>query len=74
LITRDRSRPLAEFGGFLALRTPKAQALQRSLRERGVLSDSRGDHLRLGPAPYLADAQLERAIALLGDSLTALES
>jgi kynureninase len=74
LITRDRARPLAEFGGFLALRTPKARELQLALHERGVLSDSRGDYLRLGPAPYLADAQLERAIALLGDSLAALES
>ena len=33
------------------------------------MSDSRGGYLRLGPAPYLSDEQLERAIALLGDAL-----
>jgi kynureninase len=37
-----------------------------------VLADSRGSWLRLGPAPYLSDAQLESAIELLGDALTAL--
>jgi kynureninase len=69
LITRDRSRPLSDFGGFLALRSPRAQHLQRALRRRGVLTDSRGDSLRLGPAPYLSDTQLERAVELLGDAL-----
>lgn len=72
LITRERSVPLSAFGGFLALRTPRASELQRALRERGVLSDSRGGYLRLGPAPYLSDEQLERAIALLGDALRAV--
>jgi kynureninase len=32
-----------------------------------VLADSRGDVLRLGPAPYLADSQLEEAMARLGE-------
>jgi kynureninase len=62
LITRDRSVPLDRFGGFLALRTPHAEHLQRELARAGVLTDSRGDTLRLGPAPYLNDAQLETAI------------
>ena len=26
------------------------------------MTDSRGRHLRLGPAPYLTDDQLERAV------------
>jgi kynureninase len=71
LISRDTSTPLSSFGGFLALRTPIAGELQRALHERGVLSDSRGDYLRLGPAPYLCDAQLEAAIDRLGDALRA---
>ena len=66
LITRDRSVPLERFGGFLALRSPQADALQRELARAGVLTDSRGDTLRLGPAPYLSDAQLETAIERLG--------
>jgi kynureninase len=71
LITRDRELPLERFGGFLALRTPHAGELQRALAERGVLTDSRGHVLRLGPAPYLTDGQLHQAVAALGDVLAA---
>jgi kynureninase len=66
LLTRDRDTPLDRFGAFLALRSPHANELQRTLATRGVLTDSRGEFLRLGPAPYLADAQLEEAVAALG--------
>jgi kynureninase len=68
VVTRDRATPLSAFGGFLALRSPQrpAERLQQQLRERGVETDSRGDHLRLGPAPYLSDAQLDAAIEALG--------
>jgi kynureninase len=65
LITRERSLPLDRFGGFLALRSSHAEVLQRELARAGVLTDSRGDTLRLGPAPYLTDAQLETAIERL---------
>ena len=71
VVTRDRETPLERFGGFLALRSPRAGELQRELAARGVLTDSRGDFLRLGPAPYLADAQLEDAVAALGALLGA---
>jgi kynureninase len=66
LITRDRATPLEDVGGFLALRSPIAGDLQRALARRGVLTDSRGTWLRLGPAPYLADEQLQAAIDALG--------
>lgn len=69
VITRDRSAPREAFGGFLALTAPKAGELRKTLAERGVLTDSRGDKLRFGPAPYLSDAQLEAAIATLGEVL-----
>jgi kynureninase len=69
VITRERDVPLERFGGFLALRSARAGELQRALAGRGVLSDSRGPWLRLGPAPYLSDAQLEAAIEHLGDVL-----
>jgi kynureninase len=48
--------------GFLALRCTAAESLSSALRARGVFTDSRGDILRLGPAPYLTDEQLRRAI------------
>lgn len=69
VLGRDRDVPLAALGGFLALRTPHAARLTRALAARGVSADWRGDVLRLGPAPYLADAQLEAAVAALGDAV-----
>ena len=72
LITRDRSLPLTEIGGFLVLRSPRAGEICRGLRERGVLADVRGDALRLGPAPYLSDEQLRSAMAALAETVTAL--
>lgn len=69
---RDRSVPLEEIGGFLALHAPRAGDLHRGLRERGVFTDFRGDTLRMGPAPYLSDRQIEDAIEALGDAARGL--
>lgn len=67
IITRDRRVPLDQIGGFLTLPTPRADAIARGLHERGVSVDVRGEWLRLGPAPYLCDDQLDAAIAALGE-------
>jgi kynureninase len=67
IATRDRDTPRSAFGGFLAIRTPRAGEYQRALAERGVRTDSRGEHLRFGPAPYLRDDQLRAAMAALGE-------
>ena len=68
VIDRDRrSVPLEAMGGFLALRAPRASAISQALRRRGVWTDYRGEALRLGPAPYLSDDQLQTAIAILGE-------
>jgi kynureninase len=72
VITRDRATPLDRYGGFLALRSPVAGELKAALAVRGVMADSRGSWLRLGPAPYLADEQLDRAVELLGDAIRSL--
>jgi len=69
LVRRDRLMPLDALGGFLALESPRAGELCQLLRKRGVLTDYRGDVLRLGPAPYLADAQLEAAMDALSDAI-----
>ena len=74
LMRRERSVPLDEFGGFLALECPQSPAVARRLAEDGVLTDARGRYLRLGPAPYLSDAQLEAAMERLGHALAALKS
>jgi kynureninase len=54
--------------GFVAIRSPHAAALVSSLRTRGMYADSRGDILRLGPAPYLSDSQVVDAVSLLGEA------
>lgn len=61
-------------GGFVALRTPHAHAAVERLRERGVYVDARGDLLRLGPAPYLRDDEIEQGTALVLEALEALEA
>ena len=57
----DRER----YGGFVAIEVDGAEALSRRLAEAGVATDSRARFLRLGPAPYLSDAQLEEAVRRL---------
>jgi kynureninase len=58
--------------GFLAVRSPYASDLVRALRQDGVSADSRGDILRLGPAPYVSDEQLQEAVAKLSRVVTVL--
>ena len=48
-------------GGFVALRVKGAAHIVATLRKRGVYVDSRGDILRLGPAPYTTDDEIDRA-------------
>ena len=72
LIARDRSVSLSAIGGFLALETPRAAELSAALADRGVATDYRGDLLRLGPAPYLCDRQLDDAVEALADAAASL--
>jgi kynureninase len=67
VIDRDRSAPLSEIAGFLALKCPAAATFVRQLKARSVFTDARGNALRFGPAPYLSDRQLRDAMGLLGE-------
>jgi kynureninase len=58
-VTLASPRDPARRGGFVALRTPRAGALVSALRAEGVYADSRGDLLRLGPAPYVTDDEID---------------
>jgi kynureninase len=51
-----------DFGGFVTLELPDAEDVSRRLAQDGLMTDSRGRYLRLGPAPYLTDDQLVRAV------------
>jgi len=67
LISRKLPNDLSKIGGFLVLQTTHAAEISKRLRDVGVWTDFRGDALRLGPAPYLSDDQIEEAIAWLGE-------
>lgn len=67
VVARDRVTPLDRLAGFLALKSPRAGELSKALLARGVYTDFRGVVLRLGPAPYLSDRQLDAAMAHLGE-------
>lgn len=56
---------LDHIGGFLVIRTPKAADIVQALRQEQVYTDSRGDALRLGPAPYVTAEQLKQAVDAL---------
>ena len=73
VVTRDRdvaARPRRRLPR--AALAARGRAAARRSPTRGVLTDSRGPWLRLGPAPYLSDAQLEAAIGLLGEAVSEL--
>jgi kynureninase len=57
----------ARRGGFLAIRLRDAARAVAALRARDVFADARGDLLRLGPAPYVTDDELDAAAARLRD-------
>jgi kynureninase len=69
VISRDQGQR-EEFGGFLALRASHAQRFQSALADQGVHTDSRGEYLRLGPAPYVSDEQIRTAMRILRDVVT----
>ena len=67
VLSRDRAARLSRRGGFLTMDTPRAGEICCKLRGRGVFADFRGRVLRLGPAPYVTDAQLDEAVGVLGE-------
>jgi len=54
-------------GGFLAIPVTRTGKIQQVLRKKNVWTDYRGDTLRLGPAPYVSDAQLQEAAKKVND-------
>lgn len=54
-----------ERGGFVAYRVEDASGLVAQLRTHNIYADSRGSIIRFGPAPYVTDAELDRAGALI---------
>lgn len=51
--------------GFQTFISPDAGKFSSELKKYNVFSDSRGDYLRFGPAPYVSDNQLRQAMDYL---------
>ena len=58
---------LIENAGFLTLHCANASQWVDALKAKGVQCDSRGQNLRLGPAPYVSQKQLDLALNALED-------
>lgn len=56
-------------GGFVAIRCAEAPNVVARLRARGVFSDARNDVLRLGPAPYLYDEEIDRGTRIAAEEM-----
>lgn len=50
-------------GGFVSIEASNAGEVVEALRREGVLVDARGALVRLGPAPYVTDDEIERGVA-----------
>jgi len=50
----------------MVLYTDYAGEISNKLKERNVWTDYRGNVLRFGPAPYIPDEQIRRAMKILG--------
>ena len=68
----ELSTSLEYMGGFLSFTSPHAKHLCEMMRDRGVHTDYRKHWLRMGPAPYLCDEQLQDAIHALEESVKEL--
>lgn len=58
-------RAASDRAGFVSLEVQGAEQVASRLLAQGVHTDTRGDLLRLGPAPYTTVAELDRAMTAL---------
>jgi kynureninase len=56
-------------GGFVTVRAPGAAAIVARLQAKGVFIDARNETVRLGPAPFLTDDEIDRGTDAVIDEL-----
>ncbi len=56
-------------GPFVAIRSPGTVRVVDRLRARSVFVDARRDLVRLGPAPYLTDDEIDRGTAAVAEEI-----
>lgn len=55
-------REVSRRGGFVSVRASNASEVVDALRREGVYVDARGELVRFGPAPYVTDDEIDRAV------------
>ncbi|APR78406.1 Kynureninase [Minicystis rosea] len=65
------ARDDAHRGGFVTVHVTDPEPRVERLRARGVHVDARGETLRLGPAPFLTDQEIDRGTDAVIDDLLA---
>jgi selenocysteine lyase/cysteine desulfurase len=63
-------RDAAARGGFVSVEVENASSVVSALREHGIFVDARGDLLRIGPAPYVTDDELDEALRRIAQVVT----
>ncbi|NVB83920.1 MAG: aminotransferase class V-fold PLP-dependent enzyme [Kofleriaceae bacterium] len=53
-------------GGFVAIETDRAAQFVTDLRPHGIFVDARGTKLRIGPAPYVTEDEIDTAMEVVG--------
>lgn len=69
IIRVSHTEPISKNGGFLSLTSAHARTIKADLLERGIYTDARNNILRLGPAPYTTESQIEQVIDELETSI-----
>jgi len=62
VIRLTHTKPINENGGFLSLSSPHARKIREALLTKNIFTDARGEILRFGPAPYITEEQIYRAM------------
>lgn len=65
VIRLNHNYPIERNAGFLALYSPHTPQLYERLKSNGVFCDYRGNILRLGPAPYVTQSQIDELFVIL---------
>ncbi|MEX0721913.1 MAG: hypothetical protein WD059_14655 [Balneolaceae bacterium] len=73
VIRLTHNEPLERNGGFLSLTSSHARKIRTDLMEKEIFTDARGEILRLGPAPYITESQIEQMLKQLEKTIQKLK-
>ena len=69
IIRCTHEKDIQHNAGFLSLTSPQAVAIRAKLLEKNIFTDARDTILRLGPAPYTTEQQINEVILALVETI-----